>query len=64
MKILFVVAVIPLILGISYLLTVGMVRLVLWLTHTLFGIQVDWNIWLFGLLVWIALWVLKHTFGK
>lgn len=46
----------------SYLITVGVTWVTLWLVALTFGATWDVNVWALGGLVWIAFWVLRGIF--
>lgn len=50
--------------GISYLGTVGVMWVLLWLGRKLFEFNFDPNIWIFGLFIWIVVAILKSIFQK
>jgi hypothetical protein len=62
--ILLIILIVLAVIALSYLITTGLVWLVLWLLQELFNITLDLNLWLLGLLVWIVLSVLSATFKK
>jgi hypothetical protein len=41
--------------GLSYLITVGIVFICQLLVNAIFGLSYSYNVWLFGLLVWIIM---------
>lgn len=50
-------------LGISYLITTGLVWVVCALVEVVFSTSIDYNVWWAGLLVWIVLFMIRNSFG-
>jgi hypothetical protein len=63
MTFIFIAGLFALLIGLSYLATTGAVWLVLWCLEELFNVATDFNVWVFGLLVWLLLAMLKGIFS-
>lgn len=62
MKLLIILALFAVLFGISYLVTVGLVWLVLFLINGAFGLSLSFNVWLLGALVWVVCLALRLLF--